>query len=178
MSLTQSRVQQLLVEANAQKYAYADIQRRFEAENAANYEEQVERITADFHTPAFDLPTGQHEAIVSAFAICHGQNEDSYRNLYHRIVSWLKPGGIFINFDHILGGSDHFTMLNAAGWAELMAPSFTEAQIEWAVKNTYQEDSPLSLWQHLQLMDEAGLTAVDVLWKKHIFAIYVGMKPL
>lgn len=252
MSLSKSSIRQLINEARAEKYAYADIQGRFEAENAANYgqrmpdwvpdyglvyelmldaivpavaengriadlgagtgrlarrvleryptvqmtlvdfssnmlsasltnladyEEQVERITADFHTPTFALPTGQYDAIVSAFAICHGQNEAAYRNLYQRLANWLKPGGIFINFDHILGGSNHFTVLNAAGWADLMAPNFTQSEIEWAVKSTYQEDSPLSLWQHLQLMDEAGLTAVDVLWKKHIFAIYAGVKP-
>ena len=96
--------------------------------------------------------------------------------MYQRIARWLKPGGIFINFDHILGSSDHFTLLNAAGWADLMAANFEQPAIEYAIKSTYQEDSPLSLWQHLQLMNEAGLTAVDVLWKKHIFAIYAGVK--
>lgn len=251
--LTKENVPKLLHEAANEKYAYAEIQGRFEAENATNYgqrmpdwvpdyglvyelildamapavgengriadlgagtgrlarrvldrypsvqmtlvdfsdnmlsasnknlveyEEQVERKTADFFTPTFNLPAGQHDAIASAFAICHGQHENAYRDLYQRIASWLKPGGIFINFDHILGGSSHFTLLNAAGWADLMAPNFTQSEIEWAVKSTYQEDSPLSLWQHLQLMHEAGLTDVDVLWKKHIFGIYAGVKPI
>ncbi len=35
---------------------------------------------------------------------------------------------------------------------------------------------PLTMAQHLRLLEEEGFTAVDVLWKKQIFGLYIGIK--
>ncbi len=36
--------------------------------------------------------------------------------------------------------------------------------------------SPLSLRQHLALLEQAGFSATDVLWKRFNFAVYAGVK--
>ena len=44
------------------------------------------------------------------------------------------------------------------------------------METTIREDSPLSLREHLRILNVCGLTQVDVVWKKHIFGLYVGVK--
>ena len=41
--------------------------------------------------------------VMSAFAIHHGESDEAYRSVYQRIYEALKPGGIFINLDHVAG---------------------------------------------------------------------------
>lgn len=50
------------------------------------------------------------------------------------------------------------------------------ADVEHIFSNYRREDSPLSLRQHLALLQRAGFSAADVLWKRFNFAVYVGVK--
>jgi hypothetical protein len=49
-------------------------------------------------------------------------------------------------------------------------------QAKDGIVSTYQEDSPLSLRQHLNLLSAVGFSAVDVLYKRDIFGMYAGIK--
>ena len=51
-----------------------------------------------------------------------------------------------------------------------------KAARERTLESTYEEDSPLTLAQHMTLLQGVGFTAVDVLWKKAIFGLYIGIK--
>jgi len=66
--------------------------------------------------------------------------------------------------------------LNALGWHRLLAASQSAEQAKEGIVGTYQEDSPLSLRQHLALLAAIGFSAVDVLYKRDIFGIYAGIK--
>lgn len=119
---------------------------------------------------------GSLDGVVSVFAICHARGSDVYAQLYRRIYSWLKPGGCFVCYDHVLGDSQPLTALNALGWYRLLRANQTVEQAKEGIVGTYQEDSPLSLRQHLALLAAAGFTVADVLYKRDIFAIYLGLK--
>ena len=69
----------------------------------------------DIIDEALDFPAGSLDFVVSVFAICHAQPVTTYAHLYQRIHRWLKPGGIFVCYDHVLGGSPQLTALNALG---------------------------------------------------------------
>jgi hypothetical protein len=96
--------------------------------------------------------------------------------LYARISRWLTPTGLFICYDHVLGATARLTVLNVAGWQEYMERSQPKEQAAQGILSTYQEDYPLTLPQHLELLTQAGFVATDVLFKKDIFAIYMGSK--
>ena len=130
----------------------------------------------DFFSAGVNFPSNSFDCVVSVFAICHGRNVEVYNNLYQRVCHWLKPGGCFICYDHVLGDTEKFTLLNVVGWKQFMDLCWSADRVRDAIVSTYQEDSPLSLQRHIRLLSDAGFGAVDVLYKKDIFAIYAGVK--
>jgi SAM-dependent methyltransferase len=133
-------------------------------------------MVGDFLNDGVDFPAESFDCIVSVFAICHGREFGQYARLYANLHRWLKLGGSFVCYDHVLGATDQFTLLNVAGWREFMLRSMAKEQADEGVLSTYQEDFPLSLPQHLQLLTEAGFHAADVLYKRDILAIYAALK--
>ena len=139
----------------------------------AGYTDRCRFRVHDIFDEALDFPAGSLDFVVSVFAICHAQQVSTYVYLYQRIRRWLKPGGIFVCYDHVLGDS---LQLNALGWHRLLLASQNSEQAKEGIVSTYQEDSPLPLRQHLDLLIQAGFGVVDVLYKRNIFAIYTGIK--
>ena len=150
--------------------------RFIECHRLAPYRDRCCLVEHDIFASGLEIPVGSLDAVVSVFAICHARGSQVYAQLYRRIYSWLKPGGIFICYDHVLGDSPVLTALNALGWHRLLRASQTAAEAREGIVGTYQEDSPLSLREHLALLGAAGFSTADVLHKRDIFAIYLGVK--
>jgi len=146
------------------------------AKQLARYAERSRMIVHDIFEPDLDFPANSFDCVISVFAICHAQGIDVYEQLYRRIARWLKPHGYFVCYDHVLGDTFELTALNVIGWHRLLIASQTAEEARDGIVGTYQEDSPLSLRQHMQLLSAAGFQAVDVLYKRDIFAIYGGVK--
>jgi tRNA (cmo5U34)-methyltransferase len=146
------------------------------ARQLAPYAGRAQAMVHDIFNPQLDFPANTFDCVVSVFAICHAQGMDVYEHLYRRIVRWLKPHGSFVCYDHVLGDTFELTALNALGWHRLLLASQTPEQAREGIVGTYQEDSPLSVRHHLHLLSEVGFQAVDVLYKRDIFAIYAGIK--
>jgi tRNA (cmo5U34)-methyltransferase len=142
----------------------------------APYADRCQATVHDIFDAHLDFPAHSFDCVVSVFAICHAQGMDVYEQLYRRIYGWLKPQGYFVCYDHVLGDSFELTALNALGWHRLLAASQTVEQAREGIVSTYQEDSPLSVRHHMHLLSAAGFQAVDVLYKRDIFAIYAGVK--
>ena len=146
------------------------------AQRLAPYGERCRLVVHDIFAPGLEIAPNSLDGVVSVFAICHARGSQVYAQLYRRIHAWLKPGGIFICYDHVLGDSPALTALNALGWHRLLRASQNAEEAREGIVGTYQEDAPLSLRQHLALLDAAGFSAADVLHKRDIFAIYLGVK--
>jgi tRNA (cmo5U34)-methyltransferase len=146
------------------------------AQRLAPYGDRCHVVVHDIFDARLAFPPSSLDCVVSVFAICHARGSDVYAQLYQRIHSWLKPGGCFVCYDHVLGDSKPLTALNALGWHRLLRASQTAEQAKEGIIGTYQEDSPLSLRQHLALLETARFSVADVLYKRDIFAIYLGVK--
>jgi tRNA (cmo5U34)-methyltransferase len=146
------------------------------SQTLADLSGRYEVMVGDFLNDGVDLPAESFDCIVSVFAICHGRAISQYARLYANLHHWLKPGGCFVCYDHVLGATDHFTLLNVAGWQEFMLQFGSKEEAQAGILSTYQEDGPLSLPQHLTLLTEAGFQAADVLYKRDILAIYAAVK--
>jgi tRNA (cmo5U34)-methyltransferase len=133
-------------------------------------------VIGDMFDANVEFPKGSLDYVVSVFAICHAQGRDVYEQLYSRIYDWLKPNGCFVCYDHVLGDTLPLTALNALGWHRLLVATQPGEQAKDGIVSTYQEDSPLSLREHLNLLSGAGFSAVDVLYKRDIFGMYAGIK--
>ncbi len=142
----------------------------------APYARRCRFLVGDIFDASLDFPRGSLDYVVSVFAICHAQGLEVYEQLYRRIHGWLKPKGYFVCYDHVLGDTFQLTALNALGWHRLLSVRQTAEQAKDGIVSTYQEDSPLSLRQHLNLLSAVGFSAVDVLYKRDIFGMYAGVK--
>jgi tRNA (cmo5U34)-methyltransferase len=142
----------------------------------AAYPSRYELLPDDFFNDTLDFADRSLDCVVSVFALCHAREIDRYQRLYQKIHRWLKPAGCFLCYDHVLGDAEPFTMLNVAGWRSFLQASQSPESVQEGIVSTYQEDTPLSLRQHIDLLTRAGFAAADVLWKRDIFAIYAGVK--
>jgi tRNA (cmo5U34)-methyltransferase len=142
----------------------------------ASYVPRCQFVVGDIFDANVNFPKGSLDYVVSVFAICHAQGKEVYEQLYSRIYDWLKPNGYFVCYDHVLGGTLPLTALNALGWYRLLSANQSVEQAKDGIVSTYQEDSPLSLRDHLNLLSAVGFSAADVLYKRDIFGMYVGIK--
>jgi tRNA (cmo5U34)-methyltransferase len=142
----------------------------------AAYADRCRFLVHDIFDAGLDFPAQSLDCVVSVFAICHAQGSEVYEQLYGRIHRWLKPGGCFVCYDHVRGNTLQLTVLNALGWHRLLRASQPEEGAREGIVSTYQEDSPLSLPEHLGLLSGSGFSNVDVLYKRDIFAIYMAIK--
>jgi len=141
-----------------------------------NYSGRFECVEGDFFEETFDLESNEFNCVISVNAIHHGRQTDAYRNLYAKIYKWLKPNGCFACLDNVAGDTPELATLSYAGWAEALQSEYDSEDIRQIVETTIREDSPLSLWEHLEILRDCGFKRTDVVWKKYIFGLYFGMK--
>ena len=137
---------------------------------------RFECVEGDFFAETCDFEPGSFDCVVSVHAIHHGRHQEVYRNLYRRIHTWLKPMGCFVCLDNVAGDAPELAVLNYASWAELLRSQYGAEDTRRIIERTILEDSPLSLREHLSILGECGFAHADVVWKKHIFGLYVGVK--
>ncbi|MCG3769173.1 MAG: Ubiquinone/menaquinone biosynthesis C-methyltransferase UbiE [Nitrosomonadaceae bacterium] len=142
----------------------------------SSFPDRIDTIQGDFFDTALTFPSESFDCIVSSFAVCHGRGESVYRELYRRIYNWLGPQSCFICLDHVHGPTVDITELGLEDWESQLSGHFGEEGAGGIIINTLSEDSPISVSKHLELLTAAGFPAVDVLWKKHVFALYAGFK--
>ena len=122
---------------------------------------RVQIVAHDIDEP---LPAGgPFCAVVSALAIHHCPDERK-RELYAEAHGLLRPGGVFLNLEHVASPSErlHHSFLAAVG-------------------TTPEEDDPsnilLDVETQLRWLREIGFTDVDCHWKWREVALLGGIRP-
>jgi tRNA (cmo5U34)-methyltransferase len=121
-------------------------------------------VTVLEHDLSHALPElGWFDAAVSSFAIHHVSHERK-RSLYGEVFALLKPGGVFLNLEHV-----------ASPTAALHAQFLT------AMEQTPETEDPsnklLDLQIQLDWLREIGFVDVDCHWKWRELALMAGVKP-
>jgi tRNA (cmo5U34)-methyltransferase len=117
-----------------------------------------------------------YDAIVSALSI-HHLEDDRKQALFTRIFSALKPGGVFINADHIAGPTPQLEELYQQRWlADVHANGATEQQVADSLFRQ-QEDRRAPVEDQLAWMRAAGFAQVDCHYKDGSFAVLTGARP-
>lgn len=125
---------------------------------------------ADF---AANLPAGPWDAVVSALAI-HHLDDDGKRALFRRLAGVLKPGGVFVNAEQVLGPTAAAEAFNRAQWHRgIRAAGASDDDIAAAARRM-AHDRCAPLLDQMAWLDEAGFADVDCLYKNGMFAVYGG----
>ena len=134
--------------------------------------EKAEVVTGDMYQ---GIPEGPWDAVISALAI-HHMTDEGKKSVYEAVFSGLRPGGIFVNAEHVLGETpamqDYY-----AEWHRWQAFEKGLNEAEWketVERMSHDHLTPLST--QLEWLSEIGFTHVDVLLKDHGFAVFTGRR--
>jgi tRNA (cmo5U34)-methyltransferase len=135
----------------------------------------IEFYTGDFSEVDFKE---KFDVVVSSLALHHIKTDQDKKNFYKKIYKVLKPGGIFLNSDYVLGSNDDLNRIYRKKWIDFMLLNLSEKEVKekWIPKEM-EEDFPAPLINHLKWLDETGYKSVDVVWKNYGHAVYCGTRP-
>lgn len=116
-----------------------------------------------------------YDLIVSALSIHHlddHQKELLFKNAYLH----LKPGGMFINADQVLGETPDIDLLYRRKWLSMVKElGATPLEIEAAFERM-KEDKMSTLSHQLGALKKVGFSQVNCWFKYFSFAVYSGRK--
>lgn len=118
---------------------------------------------------------GCYDLIISALSIHHLADEDK-EQLYQKIYASLKPGGMFVNADQVLGATTEIEQLYRTNWLEsVRAKGISEEELNKALQRMeYDRMTPLNT--QLEWLEKAGFQNVDCWYKNFSFAVFGGYR--
>ncbi len=149
---------------------------------------QARFILADFAEPAWRQLVAEYvpcDAIVSGYAI-HHQPDERKRTLYQEIFTLLKPGGLFVNVEHVA---------SRAGWGEQLFEAAmidslyafhagqgsdkTREQVADEFFRRPDRDANILAPVEFQCdwLREIGFANVDCYFKAYQLAVFGGQRP-
>jgi tRNA (cmo5U34)-methyltransferase len=137
----------------------------------ARFAPRVTLRHADF--AVHDFGVGEFDLVVSGLAIHHLDSAGA-RNLYQRIHRALRPGGMFVNRELVLGATPAWTRRYEELWREHVA-LHGERDASWFQKYL-DEDQPVSVEEHLLWLRDAGFVEVACHFRRLNFAVFSGTK--
>jgi ubiquinone/menaquinone biosynthesis C-methylase UbiE len=147
---------------------------------------RVEFVISDFERiPSDAIAPGSMDAVVSAFAL-HHLGRAAKRDLMALALSWLKPGGWFLNADLVVARDaaveERLQSLRAAGIVDRARgdarfPDAATTRAFLSALEVAEHDQPLPLENDLAAAREAGFTSPEVFWKEYRETVWGGRKP-
>ena len=135
--------------------------------------DRVEFVEGDLYA---ELPDGPWDAVVSALAI-HHLTDEGKRHVYAETLRVLRPGGVFVNSEHVLGPTARLDA-EYRRWHEVEARKAGTDDEEWAAAEDRMTADHLSpLPDQLEWLADAGFEDVDCLFKDRGYAVMFGRKP-
>ena len=132
----------------------------------------VEYITEDYTRYK---SAEQYDIIISALSIHHVPDEDK-EHLYAKIYELLKPGGVFVNADQVLGHTKFLENLYQTDWqGKIAASGLSKAELDAAYERI-KLDKMSTLSDQLAWLQDAGFSDVDCVYKSFNFVVLFGRK--
>jgi trans-aconitate methyltransferase len=159
-------------------------------------------VDADLGDPAWraKLPAEGFDAVLTATAL-HWLPAERVATLYGEVREVLRPGGAFVNADHMPEESlptlserlrargrhlreARYASGSATSWGEwwqhaaadeLLGPKVVERERIYPTASHHQEWTPPALW-HVDALRVAGFAEAGVLWRGGTDAVVVGLR--
>jgi tRNA (cmo5U34)-methyltransferase len=137
-------------------------------------QDAISTVEADLRDP---LPEGPFDAVVSALAIHHLEDPDK-RRLFGRIAAVLRPGGVFVNAEHVAGPTPWLERTYRLLWREACQRAGASEQEIAAAVARMEMDRSRDIHTQLGWMAESGLENCDCFFKQLHFAVLAGWRPV
>ena len=133
---------------------------------------RIDYVVGDY---ARALPKGEFQAVVSALSI-HHLDEGEKRVLWGEIFTVLRPGGVFVNADQVLGKTAEEDALFRDEWLrEVKELGVSAADLAGALERMRQ-DKLSTLEVQLDGLAAAGFERVGSVFQEKSFAVFTGRK--
>jgi tRNA (cmo5U34)-methyltransferase len=133
----------------------------------------TEYVVCDYSRSALG---GPYDIVCSALSIHHLSPEDKCQ-LFGRIYTALKPGGMFVNADQAEGETLYFRQRYLEYWNDfLRSGPMTEEQHAEILKRRDTLDRNEKLSDQLAWLKDAGFSDVDVVFKNRTFIVTVARR--
>ncbi|MFI7247173.1 class I SAM-dependent methyltransferase [Micromonospora chalcea] len=130
-------------------------------------------VHADLADP---LPAGRYDAVVSALAI-HHLDDEGKRALYKRAADALAPGGVFVNAEQVAGPTPALDRRYDEVWTARITELGSDAEEIAGARARMRHDRPATVADQCRWLTEAGLMDVDCFFKEWRFAVFGGRRP-
>lgn len=119
--------------------------------------------------------SGSYDAIVSSLAI-HHLTQLEKQQLYQHLPRLLKPGGVFLNADQVLGPTPELENKYRLHWRATVEKSpISQGDLDAAL-DRMRADKMDTLELQLDALRSAGLVNVDCWYKNYSFCVFGGEK--
>ena len=119
---------------------------------------------------------GPWDLVISALSI-HHLDDGAKRALFARVFEALRPAGLFVNAEQVLGPTPAAEARYRRLWDEqVLGSGVDRAEYERAVERM-RHDRCATLADQLEWMRAAGFAEVDCAFKQWRFAVYFGSRP-
>ena len=151
-------------------------------EAMAEVADRCEIVQADLAEPLNDvISAGTMDIIVSGYAI-HHLTDEKKRSLYQSIYEALKPGGLFVNIEHVSSSTPEIEAM----WDDIFIDSMhahSEKTRETIADEYHRRpdkaDNILSpVEQQVEWLREIGFIHADCYFKFLELAVFGGVKPI
>jgi tRNA (cmo5U34)-methyltransferase len=122
-----------------------------------------------------ELPEGPFDAVVSALAIHHLEHPDK-RDLLAHIHRALRPGGVFVNAEHVAGPTPWLDGVYRAMWREACSAVGAGDDELADAEGRMEMDRSTDIATQLEWMGLAGLEDCDCFFKHLHFAVLAGWR--
>jgi len=129
-----------------------------------------------------DLGRESFDIVLAAATLHHLRTDQEWQSMFQAVFAALRPGGSFWVFDMIEQLDPQIQQMMRDRYAAYL----TELKGGGETGRTYakevfayikEEDTPRPLPYQLQLLQQTGFTAIDVLHKNALFAAFGARKP-
>jgi tRNA (cmo5U34)-methyltransferase len=126
---------------------------------------------------AASLPDGPFDAVVSALAI-HHLEDDQKRVLFGRVHDLLRPGGVFVNAEQVAAPTPELADLYRKAWAQMCRDlGASDAEIADALERR-RHDRCADVESQLAWLRECGFSTADCIYKYWEDAVIVAVKEV
>lgn len=115
--------------------------------------------------------------VITAIQSHHYLDAAARKKATQNCLRLLKPGGIYITFENISAHTDRGIQIGLERWKQFqMKNGKNEAKADEHIARFGKEYFPISLAQHMALLQEAGFGVVEVLWASIMQAGFYAIK--
>ena len=127
-------------------------------------------LIGDYVESDWDSP---YDLVISGLSIHHLSDLDKKR-LYQRIYQALKPGGMFVNADQVLGKTPPLEKRYRQQWLDSVRTLGISDEELKAAQKRMEYDRMATLEAQLGWLEAAGFQDVDCWYKNFSFAVFGG----